>query len=323
MKLLININCLNEEQTLPQVLESIPKSIPGISEIIVHVVDDGSTDKTAAVARSFGVKLVQHKNNRGLGRAFKTASETAISYGCDIFVNTDGDNQYPSSYIPKLIQPILDAQADIVIGNRQPWMIKHFSPTKRFFQWIGNFFVNQLIGLQVPDTISGFRAFSAYALMKLNPLTGFSYTLDTIIQAARKGLRIKSVPITINEPTRPSRLYSNIFQYILRSSANILWTFIVYEPFKTFNFAAFVFLTPALILLIRFLFFYLDGQGNGHIQSLVISTIGFSLSGLLFSLGVIAKLVSFNRDLIEEMLFQDKQRRWNEARSTQRKTSQN
>ena len=314
MKLIVNINCHNEEQTLPQVLESIPMELPGISEIIVQIIDDGSTDETAAIARRYGAMLIQHKRNRGLGHAFKTGVEAAVSSGCDILVNTDGDNQYPAAYIPDLIQPILDAQADIVIANREPWRIKHFSRTKRFFQRLGNYFVNQLIDTPVPDTISGFRAYSAYALMRLQPTIGFSYTLDTLVQAARKGLQILSVPILVNVPTRSSRLFSNIFQYIYRSTHNILWIYIVHEPFKTFNTVALFFLAPAAYLLVRFLSFYFHGQ-DGHIQSLIISAIGFSLAGILFSLGVIAKLISYNRNLVEELLFQEKKRRWDAARS--------
>ncbi|MBT3391149.1 MAG: glycosyltransferase family 2 protein [Chloroflexi bacterium] len=314
MKLIININCHNEEQTLPQVLESIPRELPGISKITVQIIDDGSTDKTAEIARRYCAKLIQHKRNRGLGHAFKTGVEAAISSGCDIFVNTDGDNQYPAAYIPDLIQPILDSRADIVIGNRKPWALQHFSFIKRFFQRVGNFLVNQLIDTPIPDTISGFRAYSAYALMRLQPTIGFSYTLDTLVQAARKGLQILSVPINVNVPTRSSRLYKNIFQYIFRSSHNILWVYIVHEPFKTFNTAALFFLAPAAYLLVRFLSFYFHGQG-GHIQSLIISAIGFSLAGILFSLGVIAKLVSYNRNFVEELLFQEKKRRWEAARS--------
>lgn len=316
MKLIVNISCFNEEQTLPQVFDDIPKTIDGISEIIIQVIDDGSTDNTAEVARRYGATLIQHNKNRGLGHAFKTALEAAISLGCDIFVNTDGDNQYPSAYIPALIQPILHSQADIVIGNRKPWTIQHFSPTKRFFQWLGNFFVNQLIDVKIPDTVSGFRAYSAFALMRLNPTIGFSYTLDTIVQAARKGLRISSVSISINKPTRPSRLFNNFFTFIFRSSFSILWIYIVYEPFRTFNLAAGIFLAPAAYLLARFLNFYFHGQGSGHIQSLVISTIGFSLMGILFSLGVIAKLISYNRNFMEELLYHEKKRKWEQAQSS-------
>ena len=314
MNLIININCHNEEQTLPLVLESIPRELPGISEITVQIIDDGSTDETAEIARHYSAKLIQHKRNRGLGHAFKTGVEAAISSGCDIFVNTDGDNQYPAVYISDLIQPILDSRADIVIGNRKPWALQHFSFTKRFFQWVGNFLVNQLIDTPVPDTISGFRAYSAYALMRLQPTIGFSYTLDTLVQAARKGLQILSVPILVNVPTRSSRLFSNIFQYIYRSTHNILWIYIVHEPFKTFNTVALFFLAPAAYLLVRFLSFYFHGE-DGHIQSLIISAIGFSLAGILFSLGVIAKLISYNRNFVEELLFQEKKRRWEEART--------
>ncbi len=316
LRLVININCFNEEQTLPQVLDDLPEVLPGISEIRIQIIDDGSSDKTADIARQHSTHLIQHKQNRGLGHAFKTGVDAAISSGCDIFLNTDGDHQYPAASIPALIQPILAGQADIVIGNRQPWTVEHFSPLKRIFHRISNFLVNQLIDVRVPDTVSGFRAYSADALMRLNPSVGYSYTLDTIVQADRKGLRIRSIPIPVNAPTRPSRLYANIYQYMLQSSINILWTYIVYKPFTTFNLAAVFFLFPAAFLLLRFLNFYLHGQGNGHIQSLIISTIGFSLTGILFSLGVIAKLISYNRNFIEELLFQEKMRRWHQARSS-------
>jgi glycosyltransferase involved in cell wall biosynthesis len=280
----------------------------------VQVVDDGSTDGTAEVARQHDVALIQHKKNRGLGHAFKTATEAALARGCDIFVNTDGDNQYPAAYIPDLIQPILDGQADIVIGNRRPWQIKHFSRVKRFFHRLGGFLVNRLIDAPVPDVVSGFRAYSAKTLINLNPVVNFSYVLDTLIQADSKGLQITSIPITINLPTRPSRLYNNLIQYIYRSSRNILWAYIVYDPFRTFLMASLAFLAPAGYLLIRFLNFYFHGQGEGHIQSLIISAIGFSLAGILFSLGVIAKLINYNHISVEKSLNLEKKRVWEAAR---------
>ncbi|MCX7698314.1 MAG: glycosyltransferase family 2 protein [Candidatus Goldbacteria bacterium] len=305
MKLVINIPCFNEEKTLPLVLKEIPKKIKGISKIEVQIVDDGSTDKTVEVAKKYGVKrIIRHKQNMGLGIAFKHGVEAALENGVDIFVNTDADNQYPSKYIEQLVQPVLKHQADIVIGNRTPWKVSHFSAIKKFFQYWGNILVRWIAGSDVPDTVSGFRAYSRDALLRLNITTRFSYVLDTIVQAERKGLAITSIPIHTNPPTRESRLFKNIFQHMTKSLVNVLRCYVIYEPFKTFMTFATLFFLPGFFLGARFLYYNFIIKASGaHIQSLILAAILFTLSGLMFVLGIIAELLGTNRKLHEDILY--------------------
>lgn len=304
VKLVINIPCLNEEKTLPLVLRELPKKIEGIDKIEVQIVDDGSTDGTVEVARRFNVdRIIRHKKNKGLGEAFKSGVDAALENGADIFVNTDADNQYPSRYIEKLVKPVLEGKADIVIGDRQTSKIKYFSPSKKFFQRLGSWTVRKLSNTDVRDAVSGFRAYSKEALLKLNVTGKFSYCIDTIIQAGKKNLKIMNVKITTNPPTRESRLFSNIFQHIKKSSADLLRVYIMYEPFKTFFYICLVPLLPGLFLLFRFLFFYFNNQGSGHIQSLVISAILIIAAMIIFAMGIMADLNSVNRKLTEENLY--------------------
>ncbi|MDP4012091.1 MAG: glycosyltransferase family 2 protein, partial [Candidatus Nanoarchaeia archaeon] len=235
MKLVINIPCLNEEHTLPLVLKDIPKQIPGIDKIEVQIVDDGSNDRTVEVAKKLGVdRVIIHKTNQGLGNAFKYGMQVALEAGADIFVNTDADNQYPSRYISNLVKPIINQETDIVIGNRRPWKVKHFSFLKRVLQRFGNWATRNVLGSDVPDVVSGFRAYNREAMLKINVTTKFSYVLDTIMQAVQKGLKIKSIDIETNPPTRKSRLFSNIFQHMRKSAANLVRMYYLYEPLKTF-----------------------------------------------------------------------------------------
>ncbi|MFW6231336.1 MAG: glycosyltransferase family 2 protein [Nanoarchaeota archaeon] len=307
MKLVINIPCYNEEKTLPLVLNELPTHIEGISSIEIQIVDDGSSDKTVEVAEKHGCRVLKHDTNKGLGIAFKTGMDAALERGADIFVNTDADNQYPSKYIPNLVRPVIDGKADLVIGNRKPWKVRHFSPIKRFFQYWGNLLTRKIAGSDVPDTVSGFRAYSREALLKLTITTKFSYVLDTIVQAGKKDLRIMSVPVTINKPTRKSRLFKNIFQHMKKSAVNILRVYALYEPFKTFLVFSAVFALPGLFLLGRFFYYYLFVAGpTGKVQSLIIATILLVLSGMMFVLGVIADLIGNNRKLTEEMMYRQK-----------------
>lgn len=304
VKLVIQIPCYNEEKTLPLVLKELPKKIEGIDKIEVQIIDDGSKDKTIEIAQEFGVtRIIRHKRNLGLGTSFKDGVEAALSAGADILINTDGDNQYPSRYIPALIQPILEGKADMVIGNRKPWKVKHFSPFKRALQWFGNGLVRRIAGSDVPDTVSGFRAYNKESMLKLNVTTKFSYVLDTIVQATNKGLTITSIPMETNAPTRKSRLFKNIFQHMRKSGTNVIRCFIVYKPFQTFTIAAGLFAIPAIILLLRFLINYFMHTGAGLVQSLIISAILFFFSGLMITLGVIAGLLGTNRRLIEESIY--------------------
>ncbi len=308
MKLVINIPCLNEEETLPLVLESIPKQIKGVNEIEIQIVDDGSTDNTAMIAEKYGCRVIRHKENLGLGTAFRHGIESALENGADIFVNTDADNQYPSRYIQALIQPILNDYADIVIGNRQTWKVKHFSLLKRFLQWLGSSSVRLLSNSNVKDTVSGFRAYSRESLLQLNIKTRFSYVLDTIMQCSSKNLKMTSVDITPNPPTRKSRLFKNMFQHIRKSGFNLIKIFIMYKPFATFLTLAVLFLIPSILIIGRFLYFFFAEGGTGHIQSLIAASMLFITSALMLAMGIIVELVKYNRELIEDQLYLTKKK---------------
>jgi len=303
MKLVINIPCLNEEETLPLVLDALPKEVKGITSIEVQIVDDGSTDNTCQVAESYGCRIISHRRNRGLGFAFKSGMYAALESGADIMVNIDADNQYPPQDIPRLIEPILESKADIVVGDRCPWKIKHFSPAKRCLQYFGNYLTRRIADSPVRDMVSGFRAYSRESLYLLNVTTKFSYVLDTIVQASKKGLNVMSVPIDVNPPTRQSRLFRNSFEHVRKSALSILRLYLIYEPYKTFSLLAFLLATPSVALVARFLFFYFSGGGAGHIQSLIISAIFMMLSGSAFVIGVVAGLIGINRVLTEEQLY--------------------
>ncbi|MFW6286087.1 MAG: glycosyltransferase family 2 protein [Nanoarchaeota archaeon] len=301
-KLIILIPCFNEEKTLPLVLAQIPKKISGISKIEILVINDGSTDRTAYVARSNGCLVVNNLKNIGLAKTFKKGIEHALSLNADILVNIDADNQYKAKDIPRLIQPVVKKQADIVIGNRNIKKIKHFSLTKKIFQFIGSWTVRFLSKTNVSDTVSGFRAYSKEALLNLNITSKFSYVLDTIIQANQKGLKIKNIQIEINSPTRKSRLSKGIFDHVKKSTADLLRVYITYEPLKFFIYLSLIPFLISLILILRYLFLFLNSSGEGHIQSLIAATILFIVFIHFFSLGIIAELNSKNRQLIEDQI---------------------
>jgi glycosyltransferase involved in cell wall biosynthesis len=303
MKLLIQIPSYNEEKTLPLVLKGMPKKINGITKIEILVIDDGSEDKTYQIAKKHKISVIRNKHNMGLGCSFKEGLKYAIDNNFDILVNTDADNQYPSKYIEEIVKPIIEHRADMVIGDRQTWRIKHFSFFKRIMQNLGSFVVRKLTNTNVPDTVSGFRAYSREAMYHLNITSKFSYVLDSIMQLSKKNLKIISIPIKTNPPTRKSRLFKNIFEHMYKSGLNILRVYIVYEPFKTFLYTSILFVVPGVILYIRFLYFFLIGEGSGHIQSLIIGSIFIISSLILFVLSIIAELLKTNRMLIEENLY--------------------
>ncbi len=302
MKLVIQIPCLNEENSLPITVRDIPKHIEGIDEIELLVIDDGSTDRTSEIAKSLGVnKIVRFEKNYGLSKAFTTGLATALDMGADIIVNTDADNQYCASDIEKLVQPIINNRADIVIGTRPVAKIKHFSIMKKLLQNIGSWVVRKLSSTSVKDAPSGFRAFSRNAAIQLNVFDKYTYTLETIIQAKAKDLTIECVDININPNLRESRLFKNMFVYIVRSAITMLRMFIVYRPFRFFAICASIALFLGILLGIRFLYFYITGNGSGHIQSLILAAI-FLLSGVQIGLfAVFADLISINRRLIEDV----------------------
>ncbi len=306
VKLIIQIPCYNEAQTLPLVLEGMPSSIPGIDIIETLIIDDGSQDETASVAKALGIDhYVGHSRNMGLAQAFATGLEQSLLLGADIIVNTDGDNQYPAHFIPDLVMPIVDGVADIVIANRQVERVAHFSPLKKLLQATGSWLVRAVSGTEVPDAPCGFRAYSRETALRLNILTRYSYTLETIIQAGKLGLRIISVPVDTNPPTRPSRLQRNTWHFIKAQASTIVRLYAFYEPLRTFSYLALPFLFTGLLLLLRFFGFYLVGeQGIGrHVQS-VIMGVGLIVIGAFIGLfGLQADIASKHRLLSQEILY--------------------
>ena len=307
MKLIIQIPCFNEEKTLPLVFQGMPKHIPGIDRIEYQIIDDGSTDKTVEIAKSLGVHHVVRAgrvNRRWLGRAFRAGIDHALREGADIVVNTDGDNQYPSRLIESLVQPILEGRADVVIGDRSPGRIQEFSWIKRQLQRLGSNVIQRLTGLPVKDAVSGFRAYSREALLKIHVLTNYTYTVDSLIQAQKKGLEIEWVPITVNAKTRESRLITSLFAKVRKSGTTILRLITLYEPFKTFMWFSALFFVPGALLLGRFFFYYvlLEGKGTGLIQSVVIGGVCLVVAVQMFVLGILADLLCANRTLIEDLL---------------------
>ncbi|PID86856.1 MAG: glycosyl transferase [Chloroflexi bacterium] len=306
MKCIIQIPCYNEAETLAQTVSDLPRTMPGIDILEVMVIDDGSEDDTVAVAEALGIDhIVRHSRNRGLARAFQTGLDACLHLGADIIVNTDADNQYPGHYIPELVAPILAHKADIVISDRQVTQIAHFSPLKRFLQKLGSWTVRTVSGTNVPDAASGFRAYSQEAALRLNILTRFSYTLETIIQAGKQGLAIACIPIEVNKTERPSRLQKNMWHFIKSQAGTMMRLYAFYEPLRTFSYIALPFLLAGLITWLRFFYFVLIGDsGTGrYIQSITIGT-GLLLVGVITLLfGIQADIASKHRQLTQETLY--------------------
>jgi len=304
MKLIIQIPCYNESETLPQTIDDLPKTVPGFDEIEYLVIDDGSTDRTAQIAKSLGVHhIVRMPRNRGLAAAFEKGLQTAVQLGADVIVNTDGDNQYPGGYITDLVRPILDGEADMVIGDRQVETVPHFSRIKVFLQKLGSRIVRWSSGTDVPDATSGFRAFSRDAALRLVIFSNYTYTLETIIQAGKLGLSVTSIPIETNPKLRESRLIRSIPVYLVRSSVTILRIFLMYEALRTFLTLGSLPFAAGWILVFRFLYFFAIGEGRGHIQSLILAAILILVGFLIFLLGLLGDLIARNRRLMEEMVF--------------------
>jgi glycosyltransferase involved in cell wall biosynthesis len=303
MKLVIQIPCLNEEASLPATLAELPRSFEGIDETVIVVIDDGSTDRTAAVARESGVEhVVRAPVNQGLARAFSAGLDYALRLGADIIVNTDADGQYRGDQVERLIAPILHHEADIVIGDRQPGRLAHFSPAKRVLQVAGSWVVRQLSGTRIPDATSGFRAFSREAALRMNVVSDFTYTLETIIQAGKKQLLVTHVPIDVNPETRPSRLFPGIPSYVLKSGATLVRIYALYEPLRVFTIIGLVLLTGGMAIGARFVFYYFTEGGEGHIQSLILAAV-LTLAGFqTIMVGLLADLIGSSRRILEDTL---------------------
>jgi glycosyltransferase involved in cell wall biosynthesis len=307
LKLIIQIPCFNEVETLAITIAALPRSVPGFDVVEWLVIDDGSCDGTAELARQLGVQhVVRHQVNRGLAAAFMTGLDTCIQQGADVIVNTDADNQYHADDIPLLTQPILERQADMVIGARPIEQTEHFSSVKKKLQRLGSWAVRIASHTNVTDAPSGFRAMSREAAMRLNVFNEYTYTLETIIQAGHSNLVVKSVPVRTNADLRPSRLVRSIYSYIRRSLWTILRVFITYRPLSLFLRVAALFALIGLGAGIRFMYFYLTGDGDGHIQSVVLTALCLLLAAMMTVMGLLADLIAVNRKLLERVLYRVK-----------------
>ncbi len=306
MKLIVQIPCLNEETTLPETVAGIPRVIPGVDSVEILVIDDGSTDRTVEVAKELGVEhIVRFSGNRGLGHAFAAGLDRCVSLGADVIVNTDGDNQYFGGDIPRLIQPILDGTADMVIGDRNPAEIAHFSPLKRFLQKLGSYIVSRLAGIEVADVASGFRAYSRDAAMRLTCSTDFDHTVDHTIQAGRRRIITRTVPIATNTQLRESRLFSSIGVFVARSLGIMLRVYSSYRAMPIFATLGAISCFLGFLIGLRFLYiFFFDPEtADKHIQSLILAAI-LSIAGIQIILtGVIADLINSNRKLMEDVSY--------------------
>jgi glycosyltransferase involved in cell wall biosynthesis len=303
MRLFIQIPCHNEETSLPIAFAALPKALPGVDSVEVLIINDGSSDRTVEVAKELGVHhIVGFPQNQGLAKAFMLGIRSCLERGADIIVNTDADNQYEAADIPALIAPILQGQAEIVVGARPIRSIEHFSPIKKFLQKLGSSVVARVSGTTIADAPSGFRAFSREAAARLNVFSEYTYTLETIIQAGQKNMSIISVPVRVNPDLRPSRLVRSIASYVRRSMMTMLRILIIYRPFQFFLTIGALLLLGGAALGFRFLYFYLEGSGSGHVQSLILAAVllifGFQAGLLAF----VADLLSVNRRLLEELL---------------------
>ncbi|WP_374283476.1 glycosyltransferase family 2 protein [Novosphingobium sp.] len=302
-KLIIQIPCFNEAENLPDTLVALPRRIPGVDQIEVLVIDDGSHDGTAEVARRFGVQhVVRHRRNRGLAAAFQSGLDAALAAGADIVVNTDADGQYEGADIAKLVAPIVAREADIVIGDRGVANNAHFGPFKRLLQRMGSSVVRRLSRTEVTDAVSGFRAISRTAAQRITITTEFSYTTDMLIQAGRKRLKIVSVPIRTHAAVRPSRLFTSIPQFISRQLMTMARAYATYNPLRTFALIGAAVSLVGLLPILRFLYFWATGDGQGHVQSLVLGGSLLVLGVLTGLMGVLADLIGANRKLLEATL---------------------
>jgi glycosyltransferase involved in cell wall biosynthesis len=303
MKLIIQIPCLNEQDTLPTTLADLPREVPGFDEVEWLVIDDGSTDATIEVARAHGVDhIVRLTNNKGLATAFQAGLDAALKLGADVVVNTDADNQYDGRDIPKLVEPIVAGRADMVVGNRVVEAIEHFSPLKKRLQRLGSWVVRGASGTSVPDTTSGFRAYNREAAIQVQVVSKFTYTLETIIQAGKMLVAVEHTPIRTNPKIRESRLFPSIWAYVRRNTISIFRIYALYEPLKVFMTAAAVVGLASFVIWARFLYFYIDGSGKGHVQSLILGAVLFIAAVQLAALGVVGDVLAGSRVLQQRIL---------------------
>jgi glycosyltransferase involved in cell wall biosynthesis len=301
-KLIIQIPCFNEEETLGVTLAELPRELPGVDRVEWLIIDDGSTDRTVEVARELGVDhVVRLTHNRGLAVGFMAGIDSCLRHGADIIVNTDADNQYCADDIPKLIGPILAHTADIVVGARPIADIPHFSIVKKWLQQLGSWAVRVASGTDIPDAPSGFRAMSRQAAIRLNVFSEYTYTIETIIQAGQKGMAITSVPIRVNGDLRPSRLVKSITSYVRRSILTIARIFMTYKPMDFFMVPGSIVFAAGVLVGVRFVYFYLAGTGGGHIQSVVLAAVLLLIGFQLMVFGFIAELLGVNRKLLEDI----------------------
>ena len=303
-KLIIQIPCLNEAQTLPATLADLPKSIAGVDAVEVLVIDDGSRDGTADVARACGVDhIVRLRRNKGLAAAFQAGLDASLKAGADFIVNTDADNQYAGQDIPKLIAPLLRGEADMVIGDRNIAELRHMTWRKRQLQALGSWVVRQVSSTSVPDTTSGFRAYTRDTALRMTIVSEFSYTLESIIQAGKKRMAIAHVPVSVNPRTRPSRLFDSVFSYIKRSGATVVRIYAMYEPLKVFTYLGGAISLAGVAGFVRFFYYYLNGLASRHIASLVASGMFVTLGFLVLVIGLLADVISGNRKLLEDLVY--------------------
>lgn len=308
MKLIIQIPCYNEAETLEIALNDLPKHIDGIDVIEYLIINDGSSDNTVEVAKNWGVHyIVNFKNNKGLARGFMAGLDACLRNGADIIVNTDADNQYCGADIEKLVRPILNGEAGMVIGERPIDQTEHFSPLKKKLQHLGSWVVRKASKTNIPDAPSGFRAYSRHTAMRLNVVNEYTYTLETIVQAGRQKMAIKSVPIRTNAELRPSRLFSSMFGYIKKSVVTIGRALMMYKPLRVFLSIATVFGLLGVILSVRYLCFFFTGSGAGHVQSLILASMSIIIAVLCAVIGLLADVISANRKLLEEIQFKLRQ----------------
>lgn len=304
MKLIIQVPCYNEAETLEVALNDLPKHIDGIDEIEYLIINDGSADATVEVARKWGVNyVVNFRRNKGLAHGFMAGIDACLRNGADIIVNTDADNQYNGDDIETIVRPILEGKTDIVIGERPIDNTEHFSPLKKKLQHFGSWVVRKASNSDIPDAPSGFRAYSREAAMRLNVTNEYTYTLETIVQAGRQKIAQTSVPIRTNGELRPSRLFNSMFGYVKKSMVTILRAYMMYSPLKTFTIVGLVPFILGLIVDIRFLVFYFQGAGSGHIQSLLLGSTLLMLGAMIFVIGLLADVISKSRKILEDVQY--------------------